>query len=91
MSFQRPMFCAYQGKRLEVSEELLAEICDWFPEVDVREELFQMDWWLSSHPRRRGTKRFIRNWFARAERQRQREMRKMIELNRELYVGSGPR
>ena len=91
MDFQRPMFVAYEGEWLTVGESLLAEICDFFPELDVREELRQMEWWLSEHPRRRGTRRFVKNWMAKAERQRQREMRKQMEIQRELMVGGGPR
>ena len=88
------MFSAYRGRCLEVSEEVLAAVCDFFPEIDVREELFQMDAWLYSRPRRqwpRNTKRFVMNWCSKAERSRQREQAKELALRRELMVGGGPR
>ena len=88
------MFCAYSGKCLEVSEEVLAAACELFPDVDIREELFQMDSWLYSRPKRqwpRNTKRFVMNWCGKAQRQIVREQAKEQALRRELMVGSGPR
>jgi hypothetical protein len=75
------MFTAFDGIHLQVSEDQYLKFARDYPNVTVMQELRFMDLWLTAHPKRRGTIRFINNWLKTEE-------RKAARPNPELTVGS---
>lgn len=77
------LFVIFSGRHIEVSE---LDWNDWgatFPNVDLEQEFRFIDDWLSDHPKRRGTNRFIKNWL-------KAEQRKSVGKAKEVMVGAGP-
>jgi len=75
------LFNAYVGKHLTVSWDDDRDYAHWFPNVFLFSEYRIIDSWLDLHPKRRGTRRFVRMWL-------KEEQRKMILKGREARVGS---
>ena len=75
------LFVAFKGKHLVVSELDDNQYCYWYPDVNHASEYRVIDAWLDVHPRRRGTRRFVRAWLKEEQR------RAGLKL-REARVGS---
>lgn len=74
---------AYSGKHISVDVVDYEDWVELYPHVILQPELRFMDDWLSEHPKRRGTVRFIKNWLKAEE-------RKATARNAEARVGAGP-
>jgi hypothetical protein len=61
------------GKFVGLDKQILRQLIETYPGVDLEHELKRMALWLLDHPKRVGSLSFISNWLSRAPKKAEQE------------------